>query len=771
MAGSDAGIVRGLIRRRGWIVAAWTLALVVLLPAARRLEGELEVAARIPGSESAAVEEELARRFGSPFAHYAILVVRGVPGPDHPIGRAELDRLLASLREVPGVTGTFSYRDAPDPLFVARDGTFVVVGLDASRGPVDALIPRVRSASAALLPELRARFPEATLRWTGEVALNTDLRQTSAAQAQAAERRVAPLTLLLLLLAFGTLAAASLPVVTGFLAIPLALGVAALLTRVWPLSILLVNVVSMIGLGLGIDYGLLVVSRFREGLAGGMDARGAAEAALREAGHTVLMSGAAVAVGFGALLWVPLNEIRSIAVGGLLVTAISVLLATTLLPGLLVWLGPRIDVGRLWKTGRRDPGRRWRAWGGWVARRPLRVLLLAGAPVVWLALQGLRLSTDLPRGDWLPPRMESARALHDLQEMGKGGVVQTIRVVLELPEGTGALQPQGWIATRRLGVVLAADRRIARVQSLPAMLGGDHPNPELFARLPSGVVRSFVSSDRQAALLELLPAEEVESEDLSRLVREIRALDAATVTGIAGARLRVGGLPALNADYQGTISGRFPGVLLLVLGGTLVALALGFRSVLIPLKAIALNLLSVGAAMGAVVLVFQDGLGASLLGLDGPTHGVFPAIPILVFCTVFGLSMDYEVFLVARVAEARRAGMSESAALAEGLARTGGVITSAAAIMIAVFGAFTLGEFLLIKMLGLALAVAVLVDATVIRLAIGPALLRLAGEWNWWPGNRRERVAARVRAAARTSSGREEYVPARMQRARMARYP
>ena len=167
---------------------------------------------------------------------------------------------------------------------------------------------------------------------------------------------------------------------------------------------------------------------------------------------------------------------------------------------------------------------------------------------------------------------------------------------------------------------------------------------------------------------------------------------------------------------------------------TLVVLFLSFRSLLVPLKAVLLNLLSVSGAFGALVLVFQDGHGARLLGLARPLDGVFPIVPALVFCVVFGLSMDYEVFLVARVAEARRAGLSEDEALGEGLARTGPVITSAAAIMIAVFAAFTLGEFVLLKMLGFALAVAVLLDATVIRMAIGPALLRLAGRWNWWPG-------------------------------------
>jgi RND superfamily putative drug exporter len=219
------------------------------------------------------------------------------------------------------------------------------------------------------------------------------------------------------------------------------------------------------------------------------------------------------------------------------------------------------------------------------------------------------------------------------------------------------------------------------------------------------------------------------------------------LTALPGSRIRVGGLPAFNADYEDAVASRLPEVVVLVVAGTLLALLLGFRSVLLPLKALVLNLLAVAGAFGALVLVFQDGYGASLLGLAAPVDGVFPIVPVLVFCTVFGLSMDYEVFLVARVAEARQSAGDETEALAEGLARTGPVITSAAAIMIAVFASFILGDFVLIKMLGFALAVAVFLDATIIRIAIGPALLRLAGRWNWWPGMRSRTPPGRGSAA------------------------
>ena len=217
-------------------------------------------------------------------------------------------------------------------------------------------------------------------------------------------------------------------------------------------------------------------------------------------------------------------------------------------------------------------------------------------------------------------------------------------------------------------------------------------------------------------------------------MRDLRRLDVSRMAGLAGLRLEVGGLPAFNADYEAAVAGRFPRVIGVVLLATLVALFAGFRSLLVPLKAVLLNLLSVAAAFGALVLVFQDGHAVSLLGLAGPVDGVFPIVPALVFCSVFGLSMDYEVFLVARVREERRAGRSEQDAIVEGVARTGPLITNAAAVMITVFASFVLGSFVLMKMLGFALAVAVLLDATLIRLLIGPALLQLAGRYNWWPG-------------------------------------
>jgi RND superfamily putative drug exporter len=725
------------------VTAAWLAIAVALIPGALQVEEHLDVAASADGSESDLVAKELTTRFDSPFARSVILVATGIPSPEDESGREALSAIVASVAHAPGVLRTISYLDNSDTLFLGEGGTsaFIVVGLDALTRRPDTLIAPLRAATARLSGTLRARFPELSLRWTGEVALNADLRRVSAADAQRAERRALPLTLLLLVIAFGSIAAGFLPVASALLAIGITLGAAALIARAWPLSVLLQNVVTMLGLGLGTDYALLVVSRFREARAAGRDRAEAAEEAARHTGRTIALSALAVGIGFLALLAVPLNELRSIAVGGLLAVAASALFATTALPGILAWNGAGIDLGRVRRYSNRS-GERWRRWGRFVGAHPLVVLIAFGIPVGALALQSGRLRTELPRGDWLPGEMESARALHDLRAMRRGGVVQQMSVVLELPPGVEATSDAGWSATSRLTEALSRDSAVASVRSLPSLTSagaGFLPRTALLAMMPEDIRRVFASRDGGAALVQIIPREEVQGANLTSYIRRVRGLDAAAASGLPGARLRVGGLPAFNVDYEDAIGGRFFGIVAAIVGGTLLALALGFRSLLIPIKAVTLNLLSVAGAFGAVVLVFQEGHGASLLGLTGPVGGTFPAIPILVFCTVFGLSMDYEVFLVARVAEARRSGHDERSAIAEGLARTGEIITSAAAIMVVVFGAFTLGSFLLIKMLGFALAVAVLLDASVMRVAIGPALLALAGRWNWWPGERGSR--------------------------------
>jgi len=725
------------MHHRRWLTIAGFAIVLALVPSSRTAEQDLDTAARMDSSEAQAVATELAERFHSPFVGRLLLVVRGLPSPGSPDGRAAVETIRDELRKQPYVAAVISYADWHDDLFLGTDGgTFLIIGI-RSQASVESLIPPLRANIATIQRALRARHPRATLELTGETPLNFDIRKASSDDARLAETRALPVILILLLVAFGSAISAALPLLMGWLAIIVTMGSAALVARYWHLSILVQNLATMLGLGLGIDYALLMVSRFREAIDATGDAKRAAEDATRIGGHTLLVSASTVAIGFAALMTVPISDIRSIGAAGFFVAVASLLMAVTMLPGILELLGHRIDMLRIPFLNRAEArakrAERWRRWTRKVTAHPWRSLLFAGVPLLIISLYSLQLSSGLPRDDWLPPEAESVRALHALQEMRRAAIVQSARVVLELPADAKIDSTRGFDALQRLSEALARDPRAARVISLSTLMGV-RANARFIAFVPEQTRRAFLRSDAQAALIEVLPKDSVSSAEQVTWVRELRKQNVAALCGVEGARIRIGGIPALNADYEGTVSDRSRPVMAWVVVGTLVALLIGFRSLFVAVKAILLNLLSVGASLGLLVLVFQEGHGCRLVGLERGTGGVFPIVPILTFAIVFGLSMDYEVFLVSRVLEARRSGAGELDAIAEGVAKTAGIITSAAAIMIAVFTAFALGSFLIIKMIGFALAVAVLIDATLVRIVIGPALLAVAGEWNWWPG-------------------------------------
>ena len=731
----------GAARRRFWLAMSGFVMALALMPFSYKVERRLETAAHIKGGESEKVDKELAQRFQSPYAHRLVVAISGIPDPDSAESANALSFLTSSLRGVPGVSGAVSSLDWPDPLFTGNNGgALIIVGLDPHDKAVEALVPILRAKADWMEGQLRSQYPNIKLEITGETPLTFDLRKVSADDVKHAEERALPVTLLLLLLAFGSLVAAPLPLGIGVLSISMALGAAALLAHYLHLSILVQNLATMLGLGLGIDYALLIVSRFREALAEGYDPGQAADTAAGQAGKTLLISATTVAIGFSALLTVPISELRSIGIAGLLVTVLSVVLCTFILPWVLGLLGHRINAARVRLPGRQFKTReslcaaseRWVRWGSIITRWPWTALLVAGVPLLILAFQARRISPGIPDHDSLPAAAESVRALRTLQGMGRSGIVQSLRVVLELPPQSPPLSPAGWLAVSRLTKRFQSDPRAEEVLSLPTLAGMSDTADEI-DDLPQPIRESFLSSDGQATLIELLPTATLPPNEQIRWVREVRSSDIAAITGVPGAVLRVGGIPALDADYDSVVKARLPSVVLGVVLGSLLALLIGLRSLFAALKAILLNLLSVGASFGALVVVFQEGHGSKLFGLDGPTGTVYPIVPILSFAIVFGLSMDYEVFLVARVLEERRRGLCERSAVIEGLARTAGLITSAAAIMIAVFTAFTVGGFLVVQMLGFTLAVAVFIDATAVRMIVGPALLKLASDWNWWP--------------------------------------
>jgi RND superfamily putative drug exporter len=727
-------------QRFRWLIAVtWLVLAVAALPFAARIGNELDASVRLQGSESARVDDALLHRFESPFTKIVLLRIAMAPSPRTAQGRAFLAEVTEAVRRAPGALQTMSYLDREDMLFLGSDDSpIIVVGVSSARGTGTRVMASLRAATDQLTARFRGQYPGVSFRWTGESAVSADMRRLSADETRTAELRVLPFTLLLLLVAFRSWTAALLPLLSGALTIVVSLGALSILNRSWPVSTIVLSIISMVGLGLSIDYALLIVSRYRDVVDEGGSRDTAVAIAGGEGGRTVLVSGSAVAIGFAAMLFVPVSEVRSIGIAGLLVTGVAVLVAVTLLPVLLAWAGARLDLGR-----RRAPlpahrGRGWRRWAYFVSRHPFAVLVCAGIPLVLLAAQATRLDTELPRGRWLPETADSVLVLHEIDAVARGNFGQIIPIILQLPADAPVDSQAGWRAESRLVRFFARDPRIQHVWAATTLSTVPLTGPEILRRFPDSVRRSLVSEDSRATLLQLLPKSGLTATDAAALVRDIRAADPRVLTGLAGTRLDVGGVPGFNVDYADAIGRSLPKILLGVLAATVLVLSLAFRSLLIPLKAVTLNLLSVAASFGAVAVVFQSELGARLVGLPRPLDGSFPIIPLLVFCIVFGLSMDYEVFILSRIVDGRRAGLRDAQALAEGLVGTGRVVGFAAAMMVLIFGGFVFGEFVLIKILGFALSVAVFLDATVVRLAVGPALIQLAGRWNWWPGERGE---------------------------------
>src|SRR6516225_7858678 len=560
---------RDAARTRFWLAMSGFVMALALLPFSYKVERRLETAAHIKGGESEKVNLELAQRFRSPYAQRLVLVIRGIPDPDSAKSADALSFLTSSLRSVPGVSGVVSSLDWPDPLFTANNGgALIIVGLDAHAETVEAIVPKLRARADWMEGQLRSQYPNIKLQITGETPLTFDLRKVSADDVKHAEERAMPVTLLLLLLAFGSLVAALLPLGIGVLSISMAMGAAALLAHYLQLSILMQNLATMLGLGLGIDYALLMVSRFREALAEGYDPGHAADIAAGQAGRTLIISATTVAIGFSALVTVPISELRSIGIAGLLVTVLSVILCTFILPWVLGLLGHRINAARVRLRPRRlqtqeslcAASERWVRWGSLITGRPWTALLVAGVPLLMLAFQARRISPGVPDHS-LPAAAESVQALHTLQGMGRSGIVQSLKVVLELPPQAPPLSPAGWMAVSRLTKRFQSDPRAEEVLSLPDLTGMSD-TADAVNNVPESIRKTFLSSDGQATLIELLPTAALSPNEQVRWVREVRSSDVAAMIGVPGAVLRVGGIPALEADYESVVKQRLPRVIL-----------------------------------------------------------------------------------------------------------------------------------------------------------------------------------------------------------------
>ena len=735
--------------RRALTLALWLIAAGAASWLAPGVVSALSAHGSAPDdTESARADALAAARFSDPAGDVFAVTLESPTPFDSGVAAMTLDSLERALTHAPWVRHVDSWRSTRSSMLVTRDhrttALFVHFTPPKGQDAVD-VVPTARALVRRTLGESGGAAAGVRAWVTGEAPLDADLRDVSERDSRNAELRLAPLTLIVLIAAFGALVAAALPVLVGFLSIWIALAIIALIARVMPMSVFVMNITTMLGLGVGIDYSLLVVTRFREELANAPPDVAAARAAAT-AGHAVITSGLAVIVGFGALLLTPLVETRSLGVGGLVVVGTSIALATTFLPALLATLGPAIDRPR-WLAKRLawvHATVQWQRWARAVIARPWRALAAGLAIIAIIAWPVSRLRIGLPARDWWPTGTESAEGGQVLERLRLGAISQPIRVLVEFPEAASALAPPSLEALANLSDALRKDRRVVAVRSVAAPQEGIPLEPlEMMYAFPEqarkempGFLERYLSIDSRVALLEVVLADSVSPYSAMTMVHDVRAVAASRPEGLSHARILVGGFFAGSLDLQDRLMARFPMLIALILGITAAMLGIAFRSILVPVKALAMNLLSVAASFGAIVWVFQLGHGSRVFGLDGAAEAIFGVVPVLVFAITFGLSMDYEVFLLSRIKERVDATNDDARAIAEGLSASAGVITSAALIMILVFGAFAFARVFVVQVLGFGLAAAVLVDATVIRLVIVPALMDLAGRWNWWPGRR-----------------------------------
>jgi RND superfamily putative drug exporter len=749
-------LARALVRWRWAVLFMWVAVGALAASRAHHTPALLNIRGGSERMTEARVAEQMLRaRFDQPLTDYFIVTLEAPAPFDSGRPRMVLDSLISVLRQQEYIRTVAAWPGTGDSTFISPDHrtTFLLAALTVTEGDtVGKLVVPARDAVHGTMRTFHdAAAYQANV--TGRSPLDLDVRTVSADDSRRGELRLLPLTLVILVLAFGALVAAALPLVVGFLAIAVSLAIIGILAKHTPMSIFVLNMTTMIGLGVGIDYSLFVVTRFREELRSGVRRREAAVNTMLTAGSAVVTSGLTVVVGFGALLFTPLVETRSVGLGGLVVVAVAVLLSTTLLPALLAIIGRDIDRPK-WLARRLSwyhAPQAWEKWARGLQRHPRRALLLGGLGIAVLTAPLFLIRIGLPAHNWWPKSTEAGRGLAALERLGVAGYIQPVRVVIELPEGGSAVTAASLRGLRALADSFRADPRVREVRSI----AGIRPGASLLelsafysdidsARAQYGdFVNAYLSRDERVALLDVIPSDTTSLTSSMDLVRRARELAAAPPRQLRESTIRVGGYTAAALDFQEDLLERFPLLVLLILLATGLMLAIAFRSVLVPIKAIVMNSLSVSATFGLIVLVFQYGVGSQLLGLDGPTSAIFVVVPVLVFAVVFGLSMDYEVFLLSRIKEAfDRTGRNDEATM-EGVSATASVITSAALIMILVFGAFAFARVLVMQFLGFGLAVAVFLDATIIRMVLVPAFMQLAGRWNWWPGVRRPQVTAR----------------------------
>jgi uncharacterized membrane protein YdfJ with MMPL/SSD domain len=715
----------GFLERRRWVVlAGWLLLLLAALPfAAKQTDHLTSGGFEVPGSQSQVVAENISRFEGAQKDQLAAVLARR-EGSGAAAVRAEVDRVARIAVRLPHVELT--------PQVAARAKREAA---SASITVVPLAVEGERDATADMAVEFRDELlasPVAGVEphLVGQQALWAGMQDLTKDDLESAERIGFPVVLIILLAVFGSLAAAALPLALGFASVMITGAIIYFLSQATPMSVFVTNIASMIGIGVAVDYSLFVLARYREEIRGGAERDEARRVALRTSGLAVTFSGITVMLSLAGLYLVDSTTIQSMAMGAIIVVGVSILAAVTLLPVLMSLLGRRAYArGRLAilsgllvrsvRTRRRRPGstratpRRgfWERWTAMVTARPWVSALATAGVLLALAIPALSLHFGNGALRQFPEGNETRVGAELAAQRTGPGAAGPVQVVADLNSGQATDD-----ANRR-----ALASYVTQLRSDPEVAQVAGPQP---------------SRDGGAALITAVPRHDPESPRAEALVDRMRA-DPGPLRGVA--HVEVGGATAFNKDFVDLVSGSMWKILLFVLVFSYLVLFLLLRSVLLPLKAVVMNLLSVAAAYGVLVMVFQYGWFDRLLGYDSLGY-VNSMTPPFLLAIVFGLSMDYEVFLLSRIRERYDATGDTRRSVAEGLRASAATISSAALIMVAVFAVFAGTGTPSIKEIGVGMSVAIALDATLVRLILVPATMEIMGRWNWWLPKRVDRV-------------------------------
>ncbi|MBV9689785.1 MAG: MMPL family transporter [Ktedonobacteraceae bacterium] len=692
----------------------------------------------ISGSEYNRVDQVLTSRLHQPTSYVQIVFQSSAIPVDSSAYQYEVQTVMKQVQTVPH---TISVRAGP----VGRDKrtTVVQLGFNEDNDAVAQQIPVLRK----LLSHLH--MGPARILLTGEPVVTDELPKDVETVSQVTELVSLPLTFIVMLIVFGTPGAALMPLMLALTTVLVARAIIYGFAAFGDMNIFVLNVVSIIGLGLSIDYSLLMVRRFREELAQGHAVPKAISIVMATAGEAIFHSGVVVIIGFAGLLFIGIGLTTSFGIGGIAVTGITLLAALTLLPALLSILGERINVLRLPLLTQRNkhlqpgasPTMFWQHWALLVMKRPIPIILLATALLLVLGLPALALNPRLADASTLPADSQAYQGLEVLRSQYPLANQDPIVVIVRTPDGSHMLDEVQLLRIQNITQWISTQPHVASVVSLTQPDSTEVTSQQLmylyttgtYQRIPelAQFVAATTSNDTTVILVKTDAL--LGSNAEQTLIHQLRSMSPGIKQNL---HILVGGLRAANLDFNNALYGHFFLALLFILLATYILLLFTFRSVLLPLKAILVDIISITAAYGALVFVFQQGYFDRLLNFTSPGF-IICFTPILMFCILFGLSMDYEVFLLTRMREEWLSIHDNSTAVALGLEKTGSMITNAALLFVIVSGSFIFTSLIATKELGLGVTVSVLVDATLIRCLLVPATMQLLGDLNWWLPSRK----------------------------------